>query len=80
MLTAGGVIGVSESQIGRLVNDEELKLKHLRALGVPTLIAFAKEVLDTYGELDTPQARLKRKARELREIANEVDQAAELIA
>jgi len=80
MELAAGVLGISESQIGRLVNDEDLKLKHLRTLGIDTLVNFAKEVLNSYGELDTPQARLRRKARELREIANEVEQAAELIA
>jgi hypothetical protein len=80
MQTAGGVLGMSESQIGRLVNDEDLKLKHLAALGPATLAALGHELVETYAPLDTPLVRAHRLLREAHAALDELEQALELIA
>lgn len=69
-----------EGNFARDVQAERMTLAELRALGRTFLAEFGRELLEQNGPLNTPQARLRQKARELREIANEVDQAAELIA
>jgi hypothetical protein len=79
-LVAADVVGISESQLGRLVNDGDLKLKQLEALGPETLAVLGRELLDTYGPLATPKARAKARIRDARAILDELDQVLELIA
>lgn len=76
-LAAADVVGVSESQLGRLVNDGDLKLKHLEVLGPKTLAALGRELVNAYGTLDTPQSRLRQIIRQRRELDREEEQIIE---
>lgn len=79
-LAAAEVLGLSESHLGRLVNDGDLKLKQLEALGPATCAAFGRQLVETYEPLATPKARAKQKIREARAALDELDQVVELIA
>ena len=79
-LTAAGVLGLSESHLGRLVNDGDLKLKQLEALGATTLITLAEEILKVYSPLDTPKLRAMRLFYELRTKLDELQQLLEHVA
>lgn len=50
-LTAASVLGLSESHLGRLINDGDLKLKQLEALGPDTLVTFGKQLVERFGPL-----------------------------
>lgn len=78
--TAADVVGVSESQLGRLVNDGDLKLKHLEALGPQTLALLGRELVETYSALETPMARLREVWRRRRELDEEEQQIVEGLA
>jgi hypothetical protein len=79
-LVAAEVLGLSESQLGRLISEGDLKLKHLEGLGVETLAALGKALQETYGPLSTPRARAHQLIRDARAIFDELDQVAEEIA
>ena len=76
-LVAADVVGVSESQFGRLVNEGDLKLKHLEALGPQTLAALGRELVEAYSALDTPIARLRDIWRRRRDLDHEEEQIVE---
>lgn len=53
-LAAAAALELSESHLGRLIGDEDLKLKHLRMLGPRTLAAVGQLLLEQYGDLVDP--------------------------
>lgn len=73
-------LGKDRSQIRRQLESGTLDLRDLEALGPEFYVDLAKEILETYGPLATPQARAKARLREARAILDELDQALELIA
>lgn len=80
MLSAAHELSLSESHLGRLVNDGDLKLKQLEALGPETLIALAGEILKVYAPLDTPKVRAMRLLCDVRRALDELQQLVEHVA
>ena len=80
MLAAAEAVEVSESQIGRLVNDGDLKLKQLEALGPATLAELGRELVEQFGPLSTPQARMRQNLRDVQRLLSEVEQFLEMVS
>lgn len=55
--TAAAILALSDSHFGRLVNEGDLKLKQLGALGPETLAALGRELVSRYDALSSPEAR-----------------------
>ena len=66
MALAADVLDVHEAHLGRLTKDLDLKLKHLLELGPVTLLAFGRELVDAYRDLDSPEAQAHRDVTEIR--------------
>lgn len=73
-------MGIDPAQLTRQLQSGHLTVERLEALGPQYAAELGRLLLEQYGALATPQSRLRQKARDLREIANEIEQAAELVA
>lgn len=72
---AADVLDMHEASLGRLAKEGELKLKHLRSLGRPTLAEFGKQLVDTYGPMaDSPEQQASRLLDVAQDAINELRQ------
>lgn len=73
-------MAMDPAQLTRQLGNGHLTVERMEALPPVFAAELGRLLVEEYGALATPQARIRQKARELREIAAEMDQAAELIA
>lgn len=71
---------IDPGQLARQLQTGHLTVERLEALGPAFCAEFGRALIEQYGvELETPDARIHRLARQLRAVADEIDQAAELL-
>ena len=71
---------MDQAQLTRQLQNGHLTIERLEALSPTFAAEFGRLLVEVFGPLDSPQARFRQKARELRDIAAEIEQAAEFIA
>ena len=73
-------MAMDPAQLTRQLGNGHLTVERLEALPPVFAAELGRLLVEEFGALATPRARIRQKARELREIAAEMEQAAELIA
>lgn len=71
-------VNVHEAHFSRLMKDGTLRVEQLEQLGPKVALKFGQLLVEHFGTaMESPDARIHRLARQLRAIADEIDQAAE---
>lgn len=78
--TAASMVGKAESNFSRDVDAGALRTGELAQLGPEFLAEFGRELVNSYGALQTPAARMRELSRRQREIADELAQLSEYVA
>lgn len=74
---AAAELELHEAHLGRLTKDLDLKLRHLLELGPAVLAAFGRGLVDTYGDLESPDAQAARDVAIARDV---IDRLAQYVA
>lgn len=74
-----GDMQIDRAQLYRQLENGNLTIGRLEALGAAFCAALGRELVEQFGPLTTPAARAKQKVREMRAALEEIDQALELI-
>lgn len=77
---AAAHVGKTPGTYSRDIDAGTMRAREMAELGPEFLAEVGRELVERYAPLSTPQARLRQKARELRAIAEEIDQASEMVA
>lgn len=78
--TAADACEVTESRMSHKFSDGKLTLEEQEALGPEYLVELGRQLLEAYGPLVTPQARMRNAIREIRRRCDEAEQFLEFIA
>lgn len=73
-------MGIDRAQMYRQLQNGHLTIERLEALGPAFGAELGRMLLDVFGPLSTPQARVRQNLREIERLLGEVAQAVELIA
>lgn len=77
---AAAIVGKAESNFSRDVDAGVLRTGDLAQLGPQFLAELGRELVNSYGALNTPQTRIRPLAQWQREISEELQQLAEFVA
>jgi hypothetical protein len=78
---AADVLHLSESHLGRLAGDGDLKVKQLAALGPEVLAEFGRQLVEHYGPMAvSPQEQIERHLDAIQSIVNEIRQGVRHLA
>lgn len=78
--TAAESAGISQSRLSHKLKDGTLTLAQMEAFGPKYAAEYGRLLVERYAALDTPKARAIRSAREIKALAEELEQAIEHIA
>lgn len=80
MKAAASDMGIDRAQMYRQLQNGHLTIERLEQLGPEFCAELGRLLLDEFGPLSTPEARMRQNLRDVQRLLNEVEQFLELIA
>lgn len=80
MKAAASDMGIDRAQMYRQLQNGHLTIERLESLGPEFGAELGRMLLDAFGPLSTPQARMRQNLRDVQRLLNEVEQFLEMVS